>query len=106
MEDTTMNNEIMDNDFVQNEAAMDFDETSEYYDEKDGFPVGAIVGGVLGTAAIAGITGLAVKNKDKIKDKLAGAKAAHEQKKLERLEKKAQAIEEAKKKYVKIDENK
>lgn len=106
MDETTMNNEIMDNNFVQNETTMDFDETSEYYDENDGLPVGAIVGGVLGTAAIAGITGLAVKNKDKIKDKLAEVKAAHEQKKLERLEKKAQAIEEAKKKYVKIDENK
>ena len=106
MDETTMNNEIMDNNFVDDEVAMDFDETSEYYDEKDGLPVGAIVGGVLGTAAIAGITGFAVKNKDKIKDKLAEVKAAHEQKKLERLEKKAKAIEEAKEKYVKIDETK
>lgn len=106
MEDTTMNNEIMDNNFVDNEAAMDFDEMTETSDEKDGLPIGAIVGGVLGTAAIAGITGFAVKNKDKIKDKLAEAKAAHEQKKLEKLEKKAKAIEEAKEKYVKIDETK
>ncbi len=106
MEDTTMNNEIMDNNFVDDEVAMDFDEMTETSDEKDGLPIGAIVGGVLGTAAIAGITGFAVKNKDKIKDKLAEAKATHEQKKLEKLEKKAKAIEEAKEKYVKIDETK
>lgn len=104
MDETTMNDEIMDNNFVQNEGAMDFDEMIETSDENDGLPIGAIVGGVLGTAAIAGITGLAVKNKDKIKDKLAEVKATRDQKKLERLEKKAQAIEEAKKKYVTIDE--
>ena len=106
MEDTTMNNEIMDNNFVEDEVAMDFDEMTETSDEKDGLPIGAIVGGVLGTAAIAGITGFAVKNKDKIKDKLAEVKAAHEHKKLEKLEKKAKEIEEAKKKYVKIGETK
>lgn len=106
MENTTMNDEIMDNTVMDDEVAMDFDEMIETSDEKDGLPIGAIVGGVLGTAAIAGITGFAVKNKDKIKDKLAEVKAAHEQKKLEKLEKKAQAIEEAKAKYVKIDETK
>ncbi len=106
MENTTMNNEIMDNDVMNDEVAMDFDEMIETSDEKDGLPIGAIVGGVLGTAAIAGITGFAVKNKDKIKDKLSEVKAAHEQKKLEKLEKKAKAIEEAKAKYVKIDETK
>lgn len=106
MENNVMNDEIMDNNFVENEVAMDFDEMTETSDEKDGLPIGAIVGGVLGTAAIAGITGFAVKNKDKIKDKLAEVKAAHEQKKLEKLEKKAKAIEEAKEKYVKIDEAK
>lgn len=106
MEDTTMNNEIMDDNFVEDEVDMNFDEMTETSDEKDGLPIGAIVGGVLGTAAVAGIAGFAVKNKDKIKDKLAEVKAAHEQKKLEKLEKKAKAIEEAKKKYVKIDKTK
>lgn len=104
MEDTTMNNEIMDNNFVEDEVALDSVEMTETSEEKAGFPIGAVIGGVLGTAAVAGITTAVVKNKDKIKNTLADAKVKHNQKKLEKLEKKAKAIEEAKKKYVKIDE--
>ncbi len=106
MEETTMNNEIMDNNFVDDDVTIDSNELIEYSDENDGLPVGAIIGGVLGTAAVATVAAAAVKNKDKIKNKAAEVKAALKQKKLEKLEKKAMAIEEAKKKYIEIDETK
>lgn len=105
MENTVMNDEIMDNNFVENEVAMDFDEMTETSEEKDGLPVGKIVLGVLGLAGAAAV-GAAIKNKEKIATAASEVKTKLDQKKIEKLEKKAQAIEEAKKKYVKIDEAK
>lgn len=102
--DEITNNEIMNDNFVEDEVALDSVEMTETSEENAGFPIGAVIGGVLGTAAVAGITAAVVKNKDKIKNTLVDAKVKHDQKKLEKLEKKAKAIEEAKKKYYTIEE--
>ena len=102
--DEITNNENMNDNFVEDEVALDSVEMTETSEEKAVFPIGVVIGGVLGTAAVAGVTAAVVKNKDKIKNTLADAKIKHDQKKLEKLEKKAQAIEEAKKKYYKIEE--